>query len=183
MATRLVQRSAAALKTFKGRQNNAEIFVKRISWVTGASELTDYFSQFGKVRNITLPFDLRTGLHKGFAFISFENNDFYENIKKFEGKHIIDDQEVICSLANDGKSLLLTDADAISINNENSSEIDVSKANLDNEVGAVEFIRTGINVKGKNIKHKANPKIISTNNMDYQDSKERSKETNLLQKL
>lgn len=38
MATRLIRRSA--LKTFKEvRQKNAELFVKKISWVTGACKL------------------------------------------------------------------------------------------------------------------------------------------------
>ncbi|CAG9533253.1 unnamed protein product [Cercopithifilaria johnstoni] len=184
MATRLVRRSVAALKTFKrARQNGVELFVKRISWVTGASELMNHFSQFGKVRNITLPFDLTTGLHKGFAFILFENDGFYENIKKFEGKHIIDDEEVICSLADEGKPLLLADAHVILFGSENSSKMDISNANRGSEIGGVEFIKTETNIKGKEIKREANPKIISTNNMDFQDSKEQSKEANLLQKL
>lgn len=126
--------------------------------------------------------DLRTGLHKGFAFISFENNDFYENIMKFEGKHVIDDEEVVCSLANGGKSLLSSDADVTLFGSEN-TEMDTSRANPGNAVGADEFIRAETNFKGKEIKRKANPKTISTGNMDSQDSKEWSKERNLLQEM
>ncbi|EJW78312.1 hypothetical protein WUBG_10779 [Wuchereria bancrofti] len=167
MTGRLVRQSGAAVKIFKeARRNSAKLFVKRISWVTGASELKDYFSQFGKVRNIMLPFDLRTGLHKGFAFISFENNDFYENIKKFEGKHVIDDEEVICLLPNGGKSLFLTNTDPTLFVSENSCRMDISKTNFDNEIEAVEFIKTEKSVKEKEIKRG-----------------ERTKETNLLQKL
>ncbi|VDK87088.1 unnamed protein product [Litomosoides sigmodontis] len=181
MATRLVRRSA--LKTFKGAwRKSAELFVKRISWVTGASELSNHFSQFGKVRSIMLPFDLRTGLHKGFAFISFENNDFYENIKKFEGKHVIDDEEVVCSLANEGKPLLSSDAD-LTLFGSGNTEMDTSRANCRNGVGADEFIRTEENFKGKEVKHDANPKRISTSGIDSQDSKEWWNESNLLQKM
>lgn len=122
-------------------------------------------------------------MHKGFAFILFENNDFYENIKKFKGKHVIDDEEVICVLAGERKSLLLTDANATPFDSKNSSGMDVSKGNPDNEVGKVQFIRNEKNVKEKEIKHGNNPKIISTNSVDFQDSKKRTKETSLSQKL
>ncbi|KAM3717183.1 SRA stem-loop-interacting RNA-binding protein [Dirofilaria immitis] len=172
MATGFVRKTGTALKTFKVVRNGAELFVKKISWVTGASELKDHFSQFGKVTNITLPFDLRTGLHKGFAFISFENNNFYQNIRKFKGKHIIDDEEIICSLANK-----LTQFDC-----GRNSEIDFPKPNPDNEVETVASI--GIEKARENkIKSETNPEIISKNDMDFQNRKVRTVETNLLLKL
>ncbi|VDK78883.1 unnamed protein product [Onchocerca ochengi] len=179
MAARLVRRADAAFKNFKGiRRNNPELFVKRISWVTGALELTDHFSQFGKVRNITLPFDLRTGLHKGFAFISFENNDFYENIRKFEGKHIIDDEEVICSLASEEKSLLLTGTNVTLFDSESSSKMDFSKTKPDNEVETIEFVGAEKNNKEKEVTCETNSQVISINDMNFQNCKTRTSETN-----
>uniref|UniRef100_A0A8R1XX74 RRM domain-containing protein n=1 Tax=Onchocerca volvulus TaxID=6282 RepID=A0A8R1XX74_ONCVO len=160
------------------RRNNPELFVKRISWVTGALELTDHFSQFGKVRNITLPFDLRTGLHKGFAFISFENNDFYENIRKFEGKHIIDDEEVICSLASEEKSLLLTGTNVTLFDSESSSKMDFSKTKPDNEVETIEFVGAEKNNKEKEVTCETNSQVISINDMNFQNCKTRTSETN-----
>uniref|UniRef100_A0A1I7VGH2 RRM domain-containing protein n=1 Tax=Loa loa TaxID=7209 RepID=A0A1I7VGH2_LOALO len=184
MAVRLIGRSGVVSKTFKGGwRNDAELFVKRISWVTGASELTNHFSQFGKVRNITLQFDLRTGLHKGFAFISFENNDFYENIKKFEGKHVIDDEEVVCSLASERKTLLLADADSALFASENSSQMDISKADPYNEAGTVKIICAEESVKEKPMRRGTSSETIFANSMSFQDSKKWTKRTNLLQKL
>lgn len=124
--------------------------------------------------------DLRTGLHKGFAFISFQNDDFYENIKKFEGKHIIDDEEVICSLANQEKSLLLTDTGTV-LGSENSSEINISETASRDKAGIIEFIRSEANIR-KKVRREGNPKIISTSSMDFQNTRKWVKGTNLLQK-
>uniref|UniRef100_A0A915PIT0 RRM domain-containing protein n=1 Tax=Setaria digitata TaxID=48799 RepID=A0A915PIT0_9BILA len=130
-----------------------------------------------------LAHNLKTGLHKGFAFISFENSDFYENIKKFEGRHIIDDEEVICSLTSEEKSLLSHGASTMQLNrriNENSYGIDISKTNSDNEV--FEFIRNEENGKEKKIKF-STPKLICRNSIDFQVHKKGAKEANLLHKL
>lgn len=103
---------------------------------------------------------MRTGLHKGFAFISFENNDFYENIKKFDGKHIIDDNEVICSLANEGKSILLDDAGSTLFDVDSSSELDVSKRISISKVGAIKLMRNEQNTAEKQINREINQKKI-----------------------
>lgn len=54
--------------------------------------------------------DLQTGLHKGFAFISFEDIGFYEKVKKSGMRAVVDDEEVVCSLVGGEKEMLLNDA-------------------------------------------------------------------------
>lgn len=40
---------------------------------------------------------MNTGIHKSYAFISYEDDSFEEKIRKVGLKHIIDEQEVVCS--------------------------------------------------------------------------------------
>uniref|UniRef100_A0A915CIW5 RRM domain-containing protein n=1 Tax=Parascaris univalens TaxID=6257 RepID=A0A915CIW5_PARUN len=55
------------------------IRLSNLSWVTSKKQLFDHFSQFGNIKNITLPLDKRFGVHRGYAFIDFDDE---ESIRK-----------------------------------------------------------------------------------------------------
>lgn len=55
--------------------------------------------------------NLQTGLHKGYAFITFEGQS-QEELEKIGSKHIIDDQEVICSFNRESQVLPYIEVDS-----------------------------------------------------------------------
>ncbi|VDN06050.1 unnamed protein product [Thelazia callipaeda] len=179
IAVPLGKAGTAVKKTFNSaHRNSKDLFVKRISWVTGAKELSDYFSQFGKITNITLPFDLKTGLHKSYAFISFQNSDFYENIKKFQGKHIIDDEEVILTLANEVESLSLDASTLDPAKNKYSSKMNILNSNKSDDVVIEEFIKAEDNVESKKTKIHGKNSLIGVLNL--QDNNKHLKQLDYL---
>ncbi|VDM38195.1 unnamed protein product [Toxocara canis] len=96
--------------------SNHTIHISNLSWVTSRSkffglqnaigvcspsttilfseQVSDYFSQFGKIKKITIPLDQRFGVHRGYAFVDFEDE---QSVKKaFAGGqfHEIDETNV-----------------------------------------------------------------------------------------
>ena len=71
------------------KKNNATIFLKRIKWVTGRSELESHFSKFGGIKDIAMFFDPATGLHRGHASITFDSAQSAEEAIA-SGPHHID---------------------------------------------------------------------------------------------
>jgi RNA recognition motif-containing protein len=51
------------------------VYLTHVKWVSGKTQLEKYFSQFGKVQQISMFYDEETGLHKGFASVTFANSD------------------------------------------------------------------------------------------------------------
>ena len=49
-------------------------------------EITELFSQYGKVRKIELPRDIFTGRNKGFAFIGMEGHEARAAMTALDGK-------------------------------------------------------------------------------------------------
>ncbi|XP_033101192.1 SRA stem-loop-interacting RNA-binding protein, mitochondrial-like [Anneissia japonica] len=49
-----------------------EIFVARLPWTVGPCELRSYFSEFGNVKQVNVPFDIKTGFSRGFGLVQFE---------------------------------------------------------------------------------------------------------------
>ncbi|KHN72539.1 Heterogeneous nuclear ribonucleoprotein A/B [Toxocara canis] len=74
--------------------SNHTIHISNLSWVTSRKQVFDYFSQFGKIKKITIPLDQRFGVHRGYAFVDFEDE---QSVKKaFAGGqfHEIDETNV-----------------------------------------------------------------------------------------
>lgn len=177
MASRLV-RTAGVSKTLKAVQRKSpELFVKKISWITGAKELADCFSQFGKVTNVTLPFDLQTGLHKGFAFISFEDSGFYEKVKRSGMRAVVDDEEVVCSLVGGERAMLLSDANSTPLGireNKNIFGNDDSETKSYVEVLA-QGSTEGQNVEDKDVLKESSKEKVSLKNTIMQECQKRTK--------
>ncbi|KAI6175211.1 nucleoprotein [Aphelenchoides fujianensis] len=52
-----------------------QVFITHAKWVTGKEQLTRYFSRYGKVKEVSMFFDPITGLHRGFASVTFANSE------------------------------------------------------------------------------------------------------------
>lgn len=69
-------------------KNSNCIFVKDFSWSLTKQELTQYFSQFGKVVAITLVVSWNTGLSQRKAFVEFESQNVVNNILTQQHKQL-----------------------------------------------------------------------------------------------
>ena len=88
-------------------QKSATIYLKHVKWVTGRAQLENYFRDFGQIKDVSLFFvcilinlrkfnylkDPVTGLHRGFASITFVSSSSAERAIS-NTPHFIDGNEV-----------------------------------------------------------------------------------------
>ncbi|CAG9863721.1 unnamed protein product [Phyllotreta striolata] len=95
-----------------------KIFVGGVSQDTSADEVKAYFSQFGKVEETVMLMDQQTKRHRGFGFVTFENEDVVDRVCEIHF-HTIKNKKVECKKAQPketvqasaqllGKRLMLT---------------------------------------------------------------------------
>ncbi|XP_076028742.1 RNA-binding protein musashi isoform X2 [Oratosquilla oratoria] len=83
----------------KGKTNKTKkIFVGGVSQETSADEVKAYFSQFGKVDEAVMLMDNQTKRHRGFGFVTFENEDVVERVCDIHF-HTIKNKKVECKKA------------------------------------------------------------------------------------
>uniref|UniRef100_T1DJ87 RRM domain-containing protein n=1 Tax=Psorophora albipes TaxID=869069 RepID=T1DJ87_9DIPT len=70
-----------------------KLFVGNIPWTVGHRELRNYFAQFGKVSWAQVIFDRRTGLSKGYGFVSYQKPSALENLDKKQ-KHVLEQSPI-----------------------------------------------------------------------------------------
>lgn len=51
--------------------NTLTLFVNNLPWTVSRKELQQYFSQFGPLANTEVAFDNRTGISRGFGYVTF----------------------------------------------------------------------------------------------------------------
>lgn len=81
-----------------------KIFVGGVSQDTTAEEVKAFFSQFGKVEDATMLMDQQTKRHRGFGFVTFENEDVVEIVCEIH-YHTIKNKKVECKKAMPKDSL------------------------------------------------------------------------------
>ncbi|KAK0411034.1 hypothetical protein QR680_005444 [Steinernema hermaphroditum] len=52
-------------------QQHQTVYLTHVKWITGKNQVEKYFSRFGQVKDVSLFFDPETGLHRGFASVTF----------------------------------------------------------------------------------------------------------------
>ena len=78
--------------------NPLKIYIAGLSWSTDERQLRDTFSPFGALSELELIRDNFTGRSRGFAFITFEQEDDARAALALDG-HILDRRKLTVSLA------------------------------------------------------------------------------------
>ncbi|EFP05355.1 hypothetical protein GCK72_018599 [Caenorhabditis remanei] len=82
-------------KLIEARPKNTgqTVYLTHVKWVTGKAQLEHYFKRYGPIQSVNMFYDPDTGLHRGFASITFDSKDSAN--KAIEQRpHVIDGDRV-----------------------------------------------------------------------------------------
>lgn len=73
----------------KASKNIYRLFVGNLPWTVSHQQLKVYFKDFGRVVNANVIFDKKTGLSRGYGFVSLSSLKSVEKIEN-EQKHVLE---------------------------------------------------------------------------------------------
>lgn len=73
----------------KASKNIYRLFVGNLPWTVSHQQLKVYFKDFGRVINANVIFDKKTGLSRGYGFVTVNGLKAVEKIEN-EQKHVLD---------------------------------------------------------------------------------------------
>lgn len=91
----------------KQSNKTKKIFVGGVSQDTSSDEVKAYFNQFGKVEETVMLMDQQTKRHRGFGFVTFENEDVVDRVCEIHF-HTIKNKKVECKKAQPKESVAPT---------------------------------------------------------------------------
>lgn len=91
----------------KQSNKTKKIFVGGVSQDTSSDEVKAYFNQFGKVEETVMLMDQQTRRHRGFGFVTFENEDVVDRVCEIHF-HTIKNKKVECKKAQPKESVAPT---------------------------------------------------------------------------
>lgn len=97
-------RTATTIATSDKDLKSLTLFVNKIPWTVSKRELQQYFSQFGPVSKADVIFDERTGLSRGFGYVSFNYTKSYVKVLQTEC-HILEGKQLEIGQAKHSKKL------------------------------------------------------------------------------
>ncbi|CAB3396503.1 unnamed protein product [Caenorhabditis bovis] len=69
------------------------VYLTHVKWITGKNQLEQYFKRYGTVQSVNMFYDSVTGLHRGFASVTFDSRESAN--KAIEQRpHVIDGDRV-----------------------------------------------------------------------------------------
>jgi len=111
-------------KRSKNLPPSPKLFVGGIPAITREEEISEYFTQFGKVSSVKIQKDKKSGNHlhnvgksRGFAFVTFEELTSFQKALSFSDQHKINDSLI------DVKNALTKKQHAEKMDDENSRKI------------------------------------------------------------
>uniref|UniRef100_A0A6M2E3U1 Putative rna-binding protein n=1 Tax=Amblyomma tuberculatum TaxID=48802 RepID=A0A6M2E3U1_9ACAR len=75
-------------------RNALRVFVANLPWTVGRKELREHFSQYGYVASSNVVFDKKTGMSKGFGFVTFGTRDGFVSATK-QQQHVLEGSTLV----------------------------------------------------------------------------------------
>lgn len=76
-----------------------KLFVRNLSWNVDSKELEELFSQYGSVSEASVVTDRETGRSRGFAFVTFENEEDADKAMSAVNGQEVDGREIFVDVA------------------------------------------------------------------------------------
>jgi RNA recognition motif-containing protein len=86
---------------------NRKIYLGNLNQTTTDIQIKEYFSEYGEITEISLPLDRKTQQPKGYAFISFADQNSAERALEKDGELLLG-QEITVQLATEKRKKKLS---------------------------------------------------------------------------